>query len=279
MTAPPSAPETVAPAPRARRSGWSWCRPRSHRSRTSAGRVRLVLPGVAAPRPAHRPGPRPADRPAAGGRTTTSGRPGRPRAELPDARDAGPPPDHAAPWRRWPAGGRCAQLQPMTSLGRLRRADPAAAARAGAPRAPRRCSSARSTCASRSTASPRSAPSPGAAGAPTPSPPGWRASTAAGGAPPCRSAEPGNDSAPAESARRGRWCGAARLSGAAAPWHCLYFLPEPQGHGRVARRSPWCRRPSPTWPPWPRPTPSASRPASGRSRSAARRCAAAPRAP
>jgi hypothetical protein len=77
--------------------------------------VRLVIPGVAAPRPPHRPGPRPRT-----GRTAVRhddfGPAWSVRAELPDARDAG---------RRLItltlealAGRRpLAQLQPMTSLG------------------------------------------------------------------------------------------------------------------------------------------------------------------
>ncbi|TFV69749.1 hypothetical protein E4P40_22120 [Blastococcus sp. CT_GayMR20] len=76
--------------------------------------VRLVHPGLSAPRPAHRPGPRP--RPAYAARDDDFGPAWSARAELPDARDAG---------RRLItltlealAGRRpLAQLQPITSLG------------------------------------------------------------------------------------------------------------------------------------------------------------------
>jgi hypothetical protein len=78
--------------------------------------LRLVLPGVVAPRPAHRPGPRPSS-----GRTT-----GRPdgdfgpswsvRADLPEAREAG---HRLITCTLEALAGRrpIAQLQPMTSLG------------------------------------------------------------------------------------------------------------------------------------------------------------------
>ena len=115
MTAPTSAPETLAPAdrPPLRLTLVPTPQPPLEDERLP---LRLVLPGIAAPRPAHRPGPRPRT-----GRTGT-----RPdadfgpswslRAELPDAGDAG---------RRLItctlealAGRRpLAQLQPMTSMG------------------------------------------------------------------------------------------------------------------------------------------------------------------
>jgi hypothetical protein len=77
--------------------------------------VRLVLPGIAAPRPVHRPGPRPRSGPD-GARQDDFGPAWSPRGVLPDARDAG---------RRLitltleaMAGRRpLAQLQPMTSAG------------------------------------------------------------------------------------------------------------------------------------------------------------------
>jgi hypothetical protein len=78
--------------------------------------VRLVLPGIAAPRPVHRPGPRPRFAPDAAPRDGDFGPAWSPREVLPDARDAG---------RRLitltleaMAGRRpLAQLQPMTSAG------------------------------------------------------------------------------------------------------------------------------------------------------------------
>jgi hypothetical protein len=77
--------------------------------------VRLVLPGIAAPRPVHRPGPRPRSGPDAA-RQDDFGPAWSPRGVLPDARDAG---------RRLitltleaMAGRRpLAQLQQMTSAG------------------------------------------------------------------------------------------------------------------------------------------------------------------
>jgi hypothetical protein len=78
--------------------------------------VRLVLPGVTAPRPAHRPGPRPRSGPAAARPQDDFGPSWTIRADLPDVRDAG---------RRLItcalealAGRRpIAQLQSMTSMG------------------------------------------------------------------------------------------------------------------------------------------------------------------
>jgi hypothetical protein len=115
MTASTSAPETLAPAgrPPLRLVVVPTPQPPLEDERLP---LRLVLPGVVAPRPAHRPGPRPR-----AGRTV-----GRPdddfgpswsiRADLPDARDAG---------RRLItctlealAGRRpLTQVQPMTSVG------------------------------------------------------------------------------------------------------------------------------------------------------------------
>jgi hypothetical protein len=78
--------------------------------------VRLVLPGIAAPRPVHRPGPRPRIGPAGALLDDDFGPIWSPREVLPDARDAG---------RRLltltleaMAGRRpLAQLQPITSAG------------------------------------------------------------------------------------------------------------------------------------------------------------------
>jgi hypothetical protein len=78
--------------------------------------VRLVLPGIAAPRPVHRPGPRPRIGPAVALLDDDFGPTWSPREVLPDARDAG---------RRLltltleaMAGRRpLAQLQPITSAG------------------------------------------------------------------------------------------------------------------------------------------------------------------
>src|SRR3954468_24737379 len=62
------------------------------------------------------------------------------------------------------------------------------------------------------------------------SPPGWRASTAGGAAPPCRSADSRTPRRPA--GRRGVLRRSA-VHAPAAPWHCLYFLPLPHGHGAL----------------------------------------------
>src|SRR5688572_30418239 len=86
--------------------------------------------------------------------------------------------------------------------------------------------------ASRWTASPRSARSPGAAGAHTRWPPAWRASTAAGAAPPCRSADAGNDRAPAD--RIGGGSGAHEL--VSGPVAELVLLARTAGARSVARR-------------------------------------------
>ena len=108
------------------------------------------------------------------------------------------------------------------------------AGRGGAPRGPRRWSSARCTSASRSTGSPRSPRSRGAADAPTPSPRGWRASTAAGAAPRCRSADQGHRTTTAPPPIGSAGALSFELAQCAvAPWQNLYFLPEPQGHGAL----------------------------------------------
>jgi hypothetical protein len=77
--------------------------------------VRLVVPGVAAPRPAHRPGPRP--RPGHGrpGRDDDFGPAWTVRADLPDARESG---RRLITCALEALSGRrpLAQLQPMTSL-------------------------------------------------------------------------------------------------------------------------------------------------------------------
>jgi hypothetical protein len=87
MTAPPSAPETVAPArPALRLVVVPTPQPPLEDERRP---LRLVLPGVAAPRPLHRPGPRPRAARATGRPDDDFGPSWSVRAELPDARDAG----------------------------------------------------------------------------------------------------------------------------------------------------------------------------------------------
>jgi hypothetical protein len=56
---------------------------------THTGPVRLVLPGVAVPRPVHRPGPRPRPEGRLDGPGTDFGPTWSGRADLPDAREAG----------------------------------------------------------------------------------------------------------------------------------------------------------------------------------------------
>ena len=198
------------------------------------------------------------------------------RAELPDPRDAG---------RRLItltlealAGRRpLTQLQPMTSPGVFAALSGGRRPRLVRRRARRRCWSGGCTCPSRSTASPRSAPSPAATAARTPWPPGWRASTAAGAAPPCRSAEHDGFGASSRSGvcrlRSGRTPsgvrGAASGSAAGCPVAELVLLARAAGARARCAAAPWCRSPSRSSPPWPRRPPSASRPASAPSSSGA----------
>ena len=100
----------------------------------------------------------------------------------------------------------------------------------------RRCRrSARSMSASRPTASPRCARSCSAGVATARWRLGWRASTAGGGAWHCSWAE--DAAAPDASGLRGGGPADQRAP-AGAPWHLLYFLPEPQGQGALRPGSP-----------------------------------------
>ncbi|MFD2090401.1 Rv3235 family protein [Blastococcus deserti] len=77
--------------------------------------LRLVLPGIAAPRPAHRPGPRPSTGRAAGRPDDDFGPTWSVRADLPDVREAG---RRVITCALEALAGRRAigQLRPMTSL-------------------------------------------------------------------------------------------------------------------------------------------------------------------
>jgi Family of unknown function (DUF6459) len=86
LTASPSAPETSAARPTLRLVVVPTPQPPLEDERLP---LRLVLPGVAAPRPAHRPGPRPRSARTAGRPDDDFGPSWSVRAELPAVRDAG----------------------------------------------------------------------------------------------------------------------------------------------------------------------------------------------
>ena len=259
MTAPPQRPRRRAP-PRARRSGWSSSRTPQPPLEDERLPVRLVLPGVAAPRPAHRPGPRP--RPDRRGRRPDDdfGPSWSTRADLPDARRRRPAAAHAHPGGARRTAARSPSCSAMTSVGVfaalpggrrprvVRRGDGAAARRPGARlRAGRRRRRGQRRGPPRRPRPRRRRPARGHRRPLALHRPADRLRPETTAPPPIGSA------------------GARSCSGSAAGCSValLVLLARAAGAGGVARRSPWCRSPSRTWPPSPCPTPPASRPASG----------------
>ncbi len=115
MTASPSAPGTPVPAVRAPLQLVVVPAPQPPLEDERLP-LRLVLPGAAVPRPAHRPGPRPRPLRTAGQPDDEFGPMWSVRADLPDVRDAG---RRLITCTLEALSGRrpLAQLQPMTSLG------------------------------------------------------------------------------------------------------------------------------------------------------------------